>query len=182
MRRLKRIRLIQRHAVHIHDAAFKVDRDRFALGGDHALYDRLAVEALLAQHDNVAALRRIEKIGDENAVAGVQRVEHGGADNADHADKKRENQNTGKQRHHERLDPVKRLAAAFFQFSLFDLRPGFIHKEHTSGIVITGIILHNAIVSNREKGRLDEASFFYAAGLQLMRPLTFAALPTRSRR
>ena len=32
------------------------------------------------------------------------------------------------------------------------------------------------------KGRLDEASFFYAAGLQLMRPLTFAALPTRSRR
>ncbi len=47
VRRLKRIRLIQRHAVHIHDAAFKVDRDRFALGGDHALYDRLAVEASL---------------------------------------------------------------------------------------------------------------------------------------
>ncbi len=94
--------------------------------------------------------------------------------------RKRENQGTrGKQRHHERLDPVKRLAAAFFQFSLFDLRPGFIHKEHTSGIVITGIILHNAIIG--KKGRLDEASFF-SAGLQLMRPLTFAALPTRSRR
>ena len=149
MRRLVDIGLIERLAVHVHDARVKVNVHDLVFRGNDALDDRLIHKRLLAQHDNVALLRRKEQIGNDHLVVLLQRRVHGGADDIHHPRHEHEQKHAEDQRRNDALDPVihfaARAALRFFRRCL-----AFVHTK-TSVPKLIKYIIHEKYALEQQK-------------------------------
>ena len=96
-----KIRLIQFLTVQIYIFRLFVDRHHIAGNADHPLDDRFFV---VPAHDHdVAARRGVARVEHNEAIAVVQRVQHGSARHADNAKHKGEQQRHTHQGEHRRL-------------------------------------------------------------------------------